>query len=88
MKSNREKRGGFVIYARKIWDDSYLPERKSWPRKFALMWLIQYAQFADRTKAGVHVPRGHFVASYRRLARQFHWSAPTVRRFLEDLEAS
>jgi hypothetical protein len=52
------------------------------------MWLIQYAQFTDRTKRGVHVPRGHFVASLRRLARQFNWSPPTASRFLRELEAS
>ena len=88
MTPNRERRRGFVIYSRAIWDEDYLPERIHWPRKFALMWLIQYAQFADRTKRGVHVPRGHFVASLRRLARQFNWSPPTVSRFLRELEAS
>src|SRR4051812_5562345 len=88
MTPNRERRRGFVIYSRAIWDENYLPERVHWPRKFALMWLIQYAQFADRMKRGVHVPRGHFVASLRRLARQFNWSPPTVSRFLRELEAS
>jgi len=79
----------YVVFLRRIWTHRFADEALPWPRLLALMWLIQYAQFAERTKRfgghSIAVPTGHFVASVRRLARQFRWSNPKVMRFLDEL---
>lgn len=79
----------YVVYLRRIWSHPYADENVPWPRILALMWLIQYAQFAERVKHyrghRITVPAGHFVASVRMLATRFRWSNPKVLRFLDEL---
>lgn len=79
----------YVVYLRRIWTHQYIEEPVSWPRLLALMWLIQYAHFSDGVKRyrghEINVPAGHFIASVRRLGKQFRWSNPKVLRFLDEL---
>ena len=83
-----DKRKGYILLWRSIWENPILDDRFS--RQAAWMYIISHASYKRQVLnvrgESFEIDRGQMFTSVRKLASIFRWNKDTVSHFLSDTE--
>ena len=87
QKTNRTI--GWVVFDNKLLAFLKTKDNHRFSRYDAFIWLIEHIHEgrAIFDSKGLRTKRAEYVASYTKLADAWHWSRPTVQKFIEELDS-